>query len=95
LADPIPQHGDTPRLIERQPMLDPISEPLEADPGVVYEIGDDASVEPAVVALVEGGGEIPAGRDERRVERVRVGNDEGGGGFEGRLGMGLKDGISG
>ena len=47
-------------------MLDPIAEALEADPSVVEVVWDDAFVGPAVVPLVEGGGEVPATGGERR-----------------------------
>lgn len=61
LANPITQHSDTPRLVESQPMLDPITEPLEADPSVVCIVPNDLRGLPAVVPFVEGGGEVPAG----------------------------------
>ena len=64
LSETISKHRDTPRLIEGQPMFDAIAKPLKAKSRVVDEIRNDASVEPAAILFVEGGGEIPAeGRD--------------------------------
>ncbi len=68
LANPITQHSDTPRLVESQPMLDPITEPLEADPSVVCIVPNDLRGLPAVVPFVEGGGEVPAGHEHERNE---------------------------
>lgn len=59
-SDPIPEGGDAPRLVEREPVFDAVSVAGEAEAGVVEEVWDDVLLgEEAAVPVVERGGDVP------------------------------------
>lgn len=56
----VSESGDTPRLIEGQPVLDPVTESLETESGVSHEIlGAFLLVQPTSVVVVQSLGQIP------------------------------------
>ena len=80
---PVPLDRHHPRLVERDPVLHPVAEVLEADLGVVAEEVRHLGPEPAVVLELERRRVVPVierrpGRDaavEQRVDQVRVEGD--------------------
>lgn len=60
LSDTITQHGDTPRLVECQPVFDSVTVSLKAEFGISSVIFDDVSREPSFVSLMQGEWKIPA-----------------------------------
>jgi hypothetical protein len=53
------EHDHTDRLIEGDPVLDPISKLFETESYVVLEIGQDVPRRPSSVTFLETGGEVP------------------------------------
>jgi len=52
--------GNTPRLVEGQPVLDPIAKPLETETGVSHKVlGAFFLVQPSAVVVVQSFGKIP------------------------------------
>lgn len=54
LTQAIAEDRNTPGLVERQPMLDPVPVTFEANTGVSRIVVDNLTAEPPFVALVEG-----------------------------------------
>jgi len=56
----VTESGNTPRLVEGQPMLDPIAKPLETESGVSHKVfGAFFLVQPSSVVVVQCLGQIP------------------------------------
>ena len=68
-ADGVAEHGDDVGLVDGDPVLDPVGEPLADDGGVLGEAVDGVAVEPAAVVL-ERLRQVPVEERDHRLDAV-------------------------